>query len=274
MRDLVDIGVNLTHRSFDRDRDAVVARGEAAGVATLIITGTTIHDSERAIELAAARPRRAYATAGVHPHHAKDCDERTIDTLRALAANGAVVAIGECGLDFNRDFSPRDVQERWFEAQLALAAELALPVFLHERDAAEHMLAILTAHRPRIAGGVIHCFTGTRATAERYLALDLHIGITGWICDERRGADLVDAVRAIPLDRMMIETDAPFLLPRTRKPAPSERRNEPAYLSDIVRALARATGHDESEIATATTSTARRFFRIAEPTNEARDPLR
>lgn len=261
MTELVDIGINLTHRSFDRDRDAVIARAASAGVTTLVITGTSVRESQRAAELARARPTTCFATAGVHPHHAKECDASTLDTLRTLAAETNVVAIGECGLDFNRNFSPPAVQERWFEAQLELAAELRLPVFLHERDAADRMVAILAKHRPSLAGGVVHCFTGTTEAVKRYLALDLHIGITGWICDERRGASLVEAVRSIPLDRMMVETDGPFLLPRTLgKDVAKERRNEPAFLPEVVKALARATGRDEREIATETTRTARRLF--------------
>jgi len=263
--ELVDIGINLTHRSFDRDREEVIERGAQAGVKTLIITGTSVHDSQRAAQLARQRPATSFATAGVHPHHAAECDATTIDTLRALAADPHVVAIGECGLDFNRDFSPRDLQERWFEAQLELAAELQLPVFLHERDAADRFVALLEEHRPRLAGGIVHCFTGTTATVERYLALDLHIGITGWICDERRGAGLVAAVRSIPLDRLMIETDGPFLLPRTLPRGLAHgRRNEPAFLPEVLKALARAIGRDELEIATATTQNARRLFRLPE----------
>ena len=264
--ELVDIGINLTHRSFDRDRDEVIARAARAGVKTLIITGTSVRDSERAALLARERPGTSFSTGGVHPHNASQCDATTIATLRELAADPNVVAIGECGLDFNRDFSPRDVQERWFEAQLELAAELQRPVFLHERDAADRMVSILENHRPKLAGGIVHCFTGTTATVERYLALDLHIGITGWICDERRGADLVAAVRSIPLDRLMIETDGPFLLPRT---LPRElahgRRNEPAFLPEVLKALARATGRDELELAAATTKNARRLFRLPSP---------
>ena len=264
MRDLVDIGINLTHRSFEKDRDAVIARATAAGVTTLVITGTSVRESQQAALLASTKPGAWFATAGVHPHTAKECDEHTLPALRALAAAEVVVAIGECGLDFNRDFSPRDVQEKWFEAQLELAAELALPVFLHERDAEERMLAILAKHRPALVGGVVHCFTGTRATVERYLGLDLHIGITGWICDERRGASLVDAAPVIPLDRLMIETDGPYLLPRAYMPANAKaidgRRNEPGFLPAVVTGIARATKRDEDEIAVETTRTARRFF--------------
>ena len=261
MTDLVDIGINLTHRSFERDRAAVIARAASAGVSTLIITGTSVPESQRAAALAEERPTTCFATAGVHPHHAKECDASTIATLRALAAKASVVAIGECGLDFNRNFSPPDVQESWFEAQLELAAEVGLPVFLHERDAADRMVAILEKHRNKLVGGVVHCFTGTTRTVKRYLALDLHIGIIGWICDERRGADLVEAVRSIPLDRLMVETDGPFLLPRTL--ARTERRNEPAFLPEVVKGLARAMGRSEPEIATESTRTARRFFRLS-----------
>jgi TatD DNase family protein len=262
---LVDIGINLTHKSFDRDRADVLARAAAAGVTTLVITGTSVVESRKAAAL--ARASRAFATAGVHPHNAKACDPDTIAALRALAHEPEVVAIGECGLDFNRDFSPREVQERWFEAQLELAAEVRLPVFLHERDAADRMLAILAHHRPRLVGAVVHCFTGTRAIVERYLALDLHIGITGWICDARRGADLVAAAPAIPLGRLMIETDGPYLLPRLHVPATppgwDKRRNEPAFLPAVVTGIARAIGRTELEIANATTHTARRFFGFA-----------
>ncbi|HEY4055443.1 MAG TPA: TatD family hydrolase [Kofleriaceae bacterium] len=264
MNELVDIGINLTHKSFERDRDEVVARGESVGVRTLVITGTSVRESQAARELAHARPGRWFSTAGVHPHAAKECDSTTLDTLRTLASTEEVVAIGECGLDFNRNFSPRDVQERWFAAQLDLAVELKMPVFLHERDAAEKMLEMLTAYRPRLVGGVVHCFTGTRAIVAQYLALDLHIGITGWICDERRGADLVDAAKIIPLDRLMIETDAPYLMPRKYLPTlpagHDGRRNEPLFLPAVVTGIAKATGRDEREIATETTKTARRFF--------------
>jgi len=256
---VIDIGINLTHRSYDRDRDEVIARATAAGVTTLVITGTSVEESRAAVELARGR---AYATAGVHPHNAKDCDDRTVAALRALAGEPEVVAIGECGLDFNRNFSSQQDQERWFEAQLELAVEVKLPVFLHERDAAERMLAILTRYRPRLVGGVVHCFTGSREVVEKYLALDLHIGVTGWICDERRGAELNAAAPAIPLDRLMIETDGPYLLPRAFLPwKPADgRRNEPAFLPAVVKGLARATGRSESEIATETTRTAQRFF--------------
>ncbi len=257
---LVDIGVNLTHRSFDGDRDQVIARAVGAGVTTLIVTGTTARDSVAAQALAAGRPGVVFATAGVHPHHASDCTADTIATLRALAAKPGVVAIGECGLDFHRDLSPRDVQERWFAAQLELAAERRLPVFLHERDAHARFLAILRAHRSSLVDCVVHCFAGGPAELDAYLALGACIGITGWICDERRGLDLRKLTARIPLDRLLIETDAPFLAPRNVRPKLT--RNEPRFLLSVLEALASERGESMGTVAAATTATARRVFRL------------
>ena len=258
--ELVDIGVNLGHRSFAGDRDAVIARAVAAGVRTLIVTGTSERGSAEAQALAAARPDVLFATAGVHPHQARECGAGTLERLRTLARLPQVVAVGECGLDFNRDFSPRPDQEKWFDAQLALAGELGLPVFLHERDAHERFVAILRAHRASLVDMVVHCFTGTVAEAEAYLELGACIGITGWICDERRGRELREATPRIPLDRMMIETDAPFLAPRDLRPRVS--RNEPAYLPHVLAAIATARGESIDAVAAATTATARRVFRL------------
>ena len=257
---MIDIGVNLADASFDGDREAVVDRALAAGVERMIVTGTGVAQSRKALELAATRPGVLFATAGVHPHHARDGDDATLAALRALARDPQVVAIGETGLDYFRDLSPRAEQDRWFEAQLALAAELTLPVFLHERGAADAFLAILAPWRPRLCGAVLHCFTGSAAMLERCLELDLHIGITGWICDERRGQELRSLVRTIPQDRLLIETDAPYLLPRTLVPRPKTRRNEPAWLGAVLAELARCRGEDAAQLAHATTANAERLF--------------
>lgn len=257
--ELVDIGVNLTHASFRADREAVVERAAAAGVGELILTGTSVHGSQQALELAAGRPGLR-ATAGVHPHDAKSAGEAQLRALRALVERAECAAVGECGLDFNRDFSPRPVQERVFEAQLEIAAAVGKPVFLHERDAHERFRGILAGARPRLAGAVVHCFTGTGAELDAYLALDCHIGVTGWICDERRGLHLRELVRRIPVDRLMLETDAPFLTPRTMRPRPPRDRNEPGFLPHVLDAVAAALGRPRDEVARATTATARRFF--------------
>ena len=257
---LVDIGANLTHDSFDVDRPAVLERAAAAGVRRLIVTGTSVTTSAQAIELCASHPGTLYATAGGHPHHAAEFDAHTADTLRELLASPAVVAAGECGLDFFRDFAPRDAQRRAFAAQLDLAAETRKPVFLHQRDAHEEFLALLTPQRARLAGGVAHCFTGGIEELAAYLDLDLYIGITGWVCDERRGAALREALERIPLERLLIETDAPYLVPRDLVPQPRGRRNEPAFLRHILERVAVGMHLPAAAVAAATTSNAERLF--------------
>ncbi|CAG7645457.1 TatD family hydrolase [Paenibacillus allorhizosphaerae] len=257
---MVDIGVNLMHRSFHQDREKVVQRAAANGVSPLVITGTSLRNSMEAARYAERNEGRLYATAGVHPHDAKNCSEETIAQLKQLAALPQVVAIGECGLDYNRDFSPRDVQRKWFAEQIRLALELDMPLFLHEREAFADFATILREHGVQKA--VVHCFTGNGAELKAYLDMGFHIGITGWICDERRGKHLKDLVRMIPLDRLMIETDAPFLTPRDVKEKPADGRNEPAFLPHILQTVARCIGRPVEEVAKATTETASAFFRI------------
>jgi hydrolase, TatD family len=257
---ILDIGVNLMHRSFHEDRDQVVARAIENQVTPLIITGTSLRNSIDAARYAGRYTGKLYSTAGVHPHDAKNCKEETIVKLRELAALPQVVAIGECGLDYNRDFSPRDVQRRWFGEQIRLALELDMPLFLHEREASADFIGILKEHS--VQNAVVHCFTGTLQELRAYLEMGYHIGITGWICDERRGKHLRDLVRIIPLDRLMIETDAPFLTPRDLKEKPKDGRNEPAILPHILQAVAECMGIPADEVAKATTQTARTFFCI------------
>lgn len=257
---IIDIGVNLMHRSFQADREQVVEQALASNVTPLIITGTSLRNSQEAARYAGRYPGKLYATAGVHPHDAKSCSEETIAKLKELAALPQVVAIGECGLDYNRDFSPRDVQRKWFAEQIRLALELNMPLFLHERDAFSDFMAILKEHSVQKA--VVHCFTGTQSELKAYIEMGLYIGITGWICDERRGKHLRELVRMIPLNRLMIETDAPFLTPRDLKEKPKDGRNEPAYLPHILQSIARCTGRTAEEVAKATTETAAEFFGI------------
>lgn len=256
----IDIGVNLMHRSFAGDRGQVVARAQEAGVTPLIVTGTSIRSSEEAARYAAGFPGALYCTAGIHPHDARSCGPDTLARLRKLAALPQVVAIGECGLDYNRDFSPRDVQRRWFEEQVKLACELELPLFLHEREAHYDFVKVLKPYLPRLKRAVVHCFTGTMQELQTYLNLGFYIGITGWICDERRGKHLRELVRRIPADRLMLETDAPFLTPRDLEPKPKEGRNEPVFLPHIVKAVASCTGKSADEVAVETTAAAKLFF--------------
>jgi TatD DNase family protein len=259
---LIDIGANLTHDSFDADRDEVIRRALSAGIEQMILTGSSVKASHDAVALAEQRPAIFHATVGVHPHHAGDYDGTAHANLLSLASRPAAVAVGECGLDYYRDLSPRDRQRSAFERQIEIAIDTGLPIFLHQRDAHEDFLAILRPVMKQLSRGVAHCFTGSIDELQAYLEMGLFIGVTGWICDERRGANLVDAVRHIPLDRLMIETDAPYLLPRSLKPKPRSRRNEPMYLREVLRAIADAMDSSEEQIARATTANARHFFGI------------
>ena len=267
---LIDIGANLTHDGFDRDRDAVLQRARAAGVVQMVVTGASRAHNPEALRLAQAHPGVLFATAGVHPHHASEYTEECDAELRALHAHPDVVAVGECGLDYFRDFSPRPLQRRAFERQLRIAADLAAagdakPLFLHQRDAHTDFMAMLREFEGRIGPAVVHCFTGTREELFDYLDQDWHVGITGWLCDERRGAHLRELVPHIPAHRLLLETDAPYLLPRTLQPPPRDRRNEPAFLPHIAAELARDRGEDVATAAANATAATRAFFRLPPP---------
>lgn len=259
---LIDIGANLTHDSFDHDRDAVLARARDAGVAQMVITGASREHSPQALKLAKKYPGELFATAGVHPHHASEYTAECDAEIRELHRHPEVVAVGECGLDYFRDFSPRPAQRRAFELQLQIAVDTKKPLFLHQRDAHADFMAMMHNFDGRLGPAVVHCFTGTRQELFDYLDRDWYIGITGWLCDERRGQHLRELVPHIPANRLMIETDAPYLLPRTIKPAPSHRRNEPMFLAHIVEELARDRGEDVTTSASNSTDAARAFFRL------------
>ncbi|MGI9576407.1 TatD family hydrolase [Alloalcanivorax xenomutans] len=246
-----DIGVNLTDRQFADDREAVLQRARRAGVSRLLLTGTNVEESRQALALCQRYPDQGLlCTAGLHPHSARFCNDGILSELRELLGQPAVAAAGEMGLDFNRDFSPRPDQEKAFEAQLALAAGLNKPVFLHQRDAHDRFLPMLKAWRDRLPSVVVHCFTDQRRPLFDYLDLDCFIGITGWICDERRGRELAELVPHIPGNRLLLETDAPYLLPRDLpEPPAKKRRNEPCLLPWIGERVAALRGETTQALA-------------------------
>ncbi|MDR0289919.1 MAG: TatD family hydrolase [Treponema sp.] len=288
MMPLTDIGVNLMNSAFDRDRYEVIARAGAAGVGTLIVTGSSVESSIEAAAFAAGYAGtnvRIFSTAGVHPHNAKNWDASAQTALKELVLQPPlpiphsplpilITAIGECGLDYNRNFSPPDAQRKCFEEQLALAAQLGKPVFLHERDAEapkgaeasksafEDFFSILKQYRPHLPGAVVHCFTGGMKELEAYLAIDCYIGITGWICDERRGTSLIPLLPNIPADRLLLETDAPYLLPRSLPKAIKGKsgRNEPCFLPHIAAFAAEILDKSQEQVAMETSSNAQRVF--------------
>jgi TatD DNase family protein len=260
---LIDVGANLTHESFRDDLPDVIERASACGIRRMVVTGTSLAGSEAALSLAAARPGVLWSTAGVHPHAAAEYDDVTEAGLRTLLRDPRVVAAGECGLDYYRDYAPRDLQRTAFARQVELAIASGRPLFLHQRDAHADFLAILKEQGSRLPAGVAHCFTNGPAEVTDYLSIGLYIGITGWICDDRRATDLRAAAACIPLDRVLVETDSPYLLPRTLRPVPRSRRNEPANLPEVVLALATYMGHSPEVVAAATTRNAEALFGVS-----------
>lgn len=270
---MIDIGLNLTNSRFRNDTEQVINSALAVNVGAMIVTGTNIEQSQNAQQLTQEYPHCLYATAGIHPHDASTFSDKSVTQLQTLLNDKKVVAVGECGLDFNRNFSTPAEQLSCFEIQLELAVELQMPVFLHQRDANDNFLQLIKKYRSGLVGAVAHCFTGGQKELESYLQEDLHVGITGWLCDERRGQELRDCVNLIPVDKVMVETDAPYLFPRNYK-LPDEdslsskqkkkirSRNEPQYLPYIIEALANLMMQDKDVIAQMMTKNAQRFFRL------------
>lgn len=267
---MIDIGANLLNGQFRHDLNAVLARAWAAGLQHLIVTATNPQDAVAAARLCAAHDRLS-CTAGVHPHHAGEVHAAGGDWLgqiRALAADERVCAIGETGLDFHRNFSPHAAQQAVFTAQVELAAELGLPLFVHDRDSQGAVYDILIKRADDLAGVVIHCFTGSEQDLIRYLDAGFCIGVTGWVCDQRRGGRLRELVPKIPLHRLLIETDAPFLLPQgTASPTAYKRRNEPCLLPSIAEFIAGLLRMPPMEVANRTAANARRLFRLPPSAN-------
>ena len=263
---MIDVGVNLTNKRFDKDRTELIVRAKNNGVKQLLITGTSVSESQKALALCQDYqqqfPNTLFATAGVHPHDADGVSIDYLAQLAQLAKQPQVKAIGECGLDFNRNFSAPAQQLKVFKEQLNLAVQLGMPLFLHQRDAFETWFDELKPFIGQVPALVAHCFTGNKAQLRKCIEADMYIGITGWLCDERRGKTLQEIVRLIPQNRLLIETDAPYLTPRTIKPKPKSSRNEPSYLPFIVEKIASITALDPREIACQTSINARQAFNL------------
>nr|CAG4648711.1 EOG090X080R [Polyphemus pediculus] len=282
---LVDIGANLTNSKYSRDLDSVVERAKDAGVRKIMVTGASVQCSKDALRLTRLYPGTIYSTAGIHPHDAKTWTDESYNAIREIASNPECVAIGECGLDFNRNFSPPEIQLEVFQKQVKLACELKKPLFLHERDAHEDMVRILSLFKDHLPPAVLHCFTGTSDQAVKYLELGLYIGLTGYLWKDKSD----DGVRSLlqkgllPLDRLLVETDAPFMYPNVRGskiPEPikqnlSERslsylnryctfqRNEPCALPVVVELIAAYMKKPVEEVAIATTINALKLFGLS-----------
>jgi TatD DNase family protein len=260
---LVDTHAHLDFSKFDADRQAVIERARAAGVTTIVTVGTDLASSHRAVELA-REYKAVYASVGMHPHDAKKLDGATLAQLRELAQKPKVVAVGEIGLDYYRNLSPRDAQRRAFQAQLAWAARLGKPVIIHDRDAHDEVLEALISwaaglENSTLAGrlGVLHTFSGDLEMAKRAIDLGFYISISGPVT-YRNARQLPDIVRALPLDRLLVETDCPFLAPEPHR----GKRNEPAYTRLVAERIAELKGVSFDDLARATTDNAQRLFEL------------
>ena len=257
---MIDIGANLTHESFNKDRAEVIQSAVDTGVTTMIVTGSNMACSRQAFELTLEFPEHIYSTVGIHPHHASDYTGETEDLILELVQHDKVVAIGETGLDYFRDISPREAQIFSFEQHIKLAIQTKMPLFLHQRDSHKDFYPIIKEYRDQLSNVVVHCFTDNKKALFDYIDLDCHIGITGWICDERRGVHLRELVTNIPANRLMIETDSPYLIPRDLKL--KTRRNEPKHLAHIAQVIAELRNEELSAFCQLTTETSAKFFDI------------
>ncbi|MGB5324608.1 MAG: TatD family hydrolase [Pseudomonadales bacterium] len=271
---MIDIGANLAGDTFLDDFEQVLQRARHHGVEQIIVTGSDLESSRRAQALHCEHPDYLFATAGVHPHVARSFNDDSLAALQALLAQPGVVAIGETGLDYNRNFSSEREQLYSFDAHLELAHEINKPLFLHERDAAAAFLERMRRHPGLCERAIVHCFTGNRETLHAYLDMGLSIGVTGWICDQKRGRRLNNIVRDVPITRLMIETDAPYLVPNRESVAPllaKKHRNEPWTLHYTAVQLAASLAVETQTLIEQTSANARAFFGLPESQRVALD---
>ncbi len=263
---IFDTHCHLSDTVFSTDMNALVDRAAAAGVRDIMLVGICLDDSRKTLALAETRPE-FHAAVGIHPHDAASCSKDALRELAELSRHPKVRAWGEIGLDFNRMRSPRPVQEKWFAAQLEAAGDAGLPVIFHERDSGGRFLDMLRVLGPPPAGGVVHCFSGSREEMTAYLDLGLMIGITGILTIRGRGAGLRELAADAPLDRMVVETDAPYLTPA---PARNKfRRNEPAFVRHTLHRLAEVRGMDAKDLAPVIYANSRRLYRLPAPPEKA-----
>lgn len=257
MTTFIDSHAHLADPAFDADREAVIERARLTGAAAIVCIGESLHAAARAAEIARAHPGFCYHTAGVHPSDAAAwAPERDLDAIRAEVAGGAV-AIGECGLDYHYDHSPRDAQRAAFGAQLALAAELARPVVVHTREAEDDTRAMVVEAGRAGVRGVLHCYTGSAALAEAALEVGWYVSFSGIVTFRKWTDDAL--LRLVPAERVLAESDAPYLAPVPNR----GKRNEPAYVSFTVARLAAARGVDVAALGADTVANARRLFALA-----------
>ena len=259
---LIDIGANLLDKKLYQNIDSIIQKSRSNNVEKIIITSSHINDTKEAIKLIHKEPNIFYTTVGFHPHNAKEYSQELFSEIKSLLQYKEVKSIGETGLDFYRNFSSPKDQQISFEAHLELSIEKNIPLFLHERDAHERFTEITSSYIEDLPKSVVHCFTGNKKSLQKYIDMGFYIGITGWLCDERRGKHLEELIPLIPLDKLMIETDAPYLLPRDMG-LDNSTRNEPKYLKHIAKKVSGLRKESEELILSAIYMNSIDFFNIS-----------
>ena len=260
---LIDIGANLTHPELNKKIDAIVDNIKSTNIAKVIITSSNITDTKEALNIIKKYPNLFYTTVGFHPHNAKDYNSNDVTEIETLLNNNKVLALGECGLDFYRKYSSKKEQFFCFEQHLEIAKNIKKPIFLHERHAFKDFVNILKKHKDKLFKYVVHCFTGNKEELKTYIDMGCYIGITGWITDENRGKHLHEIIKYIPEDRLMIETDAPYLIPHNID-FKHDGVNEPSYLIYVAETIAKCLNKDINYIKDMTFRNTKLFFNINE----------
>ena len=260
MAGFIDIACNFTHESFKDNLDEIIFNAELEGVEKFVLLCASLADLEPIQIIQNKHPEKYFISAGIHPHHANEILETNYEGLLAKLKSTTPNAIGETGLDYFRNISPPDIQRKSFNMHIEIAKELKLPLYLHQRDSHKDFVDIIKQNISNFPKFVVHCFTGTQDELDDYLDLGAYIGLTGWICDAKRNIDLRKSIKNIPIDRMMIETDCPYLIPKNLPIKPKKNINEPKYLPHIANEIAELKGIEIEELKIATRENAIKFF--------------
>ena len=260
MNNLFDIACNFSSDRFESDLNEVIKRAKNNNVTKFLLVSASLKDAEKVNKIYQDNKDSCFLTIGAHPHHANEFNSSSPLEMKQLIKEYKPHSVGETGLDFFRNISSYEEQLFAFEEQIQIAIETNLPLFLHQRDAHDDFLKVISKYKNDISKAVVHCFTGTQEELDDYLELGFHIGLTGWICDERRNIDLRKSLKNIPLDKLMIETDCPYLIPRNLSDKPKNNRNEPAYLPHIANEIALLINLDKDKLIDITYKNSINFF--------------
>ena len=260
MHEIADIACNFTSDRFDNDLDEVINQAIVNNITKFGLICSRLSDIDKLLEIYNRYSKDMFFTIGVHPHHANEINEEYLKKLKEVINNNNPHAIGETGLDFFRNLSTYEEQIFAFEEQIKIAIDTNKPLFLHQRNSHDDFIKILRKYSSDINKSVVHCFTGTKKQLNDYLELDCYIGVTGWICDAKRNVELRKTIKNIPLERLMIETDCPYLIPKNLEEKPKNNRNEPTYLNHIANEVATLMKKDINDIREKTYKTSLSFF--------------